>query len=137
MPPTKALNPLSPCPCGSQQALATCCLPYITRQRQPATAEALMRSRYSAHVLAAIDYLWDTWDSAQRSGSSPADILAWATSCEWRGLEILSTQAGTADDSEGIVTFIAHYQQQGIPHQHHEISRFKKLNKQWFYVSHC
>jgi len=136
MPPTNAVNPQSPCPCGSQQPLAGCCLPYITRQKPAPTAEALMRSRYTAHVLVAIDYLWITWDHQQRQHSTKDEIRNWAESCEWLGLQILSTTAGLEEDKEGIVTFIASYRQDGKTQQHHEISLFKKSENGWLYVSH-
>ena len=39
-----------PCPCGSGQSYTTCCGPWHAGVPAP-TAEALMRSRYSAYVL--------------------------------------------------------------------------------------
>lgn len=137
MPPANTVNPQSPCPCGTAKALADCCLPYIRRQKPAPTAEALMRSRYSAHVLAEVDYLWETWDDNQRRNSSRQEILDWASSCQWLGLSILSTQAGREGDSEGIVAFIASYSQRGKIQQHHEISLFRKQGEQWLYISHC
>lgn len=95
-----------------------------------------MRSRYVAHALLAIDYLWDTWIPEQRLRSSKDDIRAWAESCDWLGLQILSTQQGRADDNEGIVEFIALFRQQGQLHQHHEASQFKKALGKWLYVDH-
>ena len=136
MPLTNAVNPQSPCPCGSQRLLADCCLPFITRQQTAPTAEALMRSRYTAHVLLVIDYLWVTWDHQQRQYSTQDEIRKWAESCEWLRLEILSTSAGLSNDEEGIVTFIASYRQDGKTQQHHEISLFKKRDNRWLYVSH-
>ncbi len=95
-----------------------------------------MRSRYVAHALLAIDYLWDTWSPEQRLRSSKDDIRAWAESCDWLGLQILSTQQGRADDNEGIVEFIALFRQQGQLQQHHEVSQFKKVLGKWLYVDH-
>ena len=126
----------SPCPCGTQQPLKDCCWPYIAGIQSPITAEQLMRSRYSAHALLAIDYLWATWNEEQRSRSSQADIRAWAQSCEWLGLQILATQQGGAQDTTGIVEFIAIFRQQGEVHQHHEVSQFKKVAGKWLYVDH-
>lgn len=136
MPPTKAVNPQSPCPCGSQQPLACCCLPFITRQTHAPTAEALMRSRYTAHVVVAIDYLWDTWAPQERQHSTKDEIRNWAESCEWLGLQILATKAGQENDKEGIVTFVASYRQHGKTLQHHEISLFENTEQGWLYVSH-
>ena len=48
------------CPCGSGRAYTECCEPYITGTAKPPTAEALMRSRYSAYVEHAVDYIINT-----------------------------------------------------------------------------
>jgi SEC-C motif-containing protein len=142
MPPIPPpLNRNAPCPCGSQHQLQQCCLIFIEGTLPAPTAETLMRSRYTAHalstqVLSAIDYLWDTWSPEQRERSSKADIRHWAESCEWLGLEIRRTQAGSAIDEQGLVEFVAHFRQAGQNHQHHELSVFKKAEGKWLYVDH-
>jgi SEC-C motif-containing protein len=137
MPPKpRLLTADAPCPCGTQKTLTDCCLPFIEGICNPLTAEQLMRSRYSAHVLLAIDYLWVTWNAEQRMRSSKADIRAWAESCDWLGLQILATQQGGASDDTGIVEFNALFRQQGQLHQHHEVSQFKKVLGKWLYVDH-
>ncbi|GGY69069.1 hypothetical protein GCM10011613_11730 [Cellvibrio zantedeschiae] len=95
-----------------------------------------MRSRYTAHVLLEIDYLWNTWSPEQRIRSSKQEIQAWASSCEWLGLRILETKAGQPQDSEGLVSFVALFRQHGRIHEHHEISIFKKTLQNWYYVNH-
>lgn len=95
-----------------------------------------MRSRYVAHVLHAADYLWDTWSPEQRLRSSKADVLHWAQSCDWLGLQILATNKGLYDDQEGTVEFIALFRQQGQLHQHHEKSHFTRQLGRWMYVDH-
>lgn len=136
--PPKPLLPATDthCPCGTKKSLNECCLPFIQGTSSPTTAEQLMRSRYTAHTLLAIDHLWATWSPEQRLRSSKADILAWAESCDWLGLQIIATQQGGAGDDEGIVEFIALFRQQGQMHQHHEVSRFKKVLGKWLYVDH-
>jgi SEC-C motif-containing protein len=136
MPPAKNLNAQSACPCGSKNSLGDCCLPYIEGKSTAPTAEALMRSRYTAHVIFAIDYLWNTWSPEERIRSSKSDIEAWARSCEWLGLQILETKAGGVQDNQGLVTFIALFRQNGELQQHHEVSVFKKTFQNWLYVSH-
>ncbi len=136
MPPANTLSPESACPCGSQNALGTCCLAYIERKSLAPTAEALMRSRYSAHALMAIDYLWDTWSPQERIRSSKEDIAAWASSCEWLGLQILETKAGKEKDKHGLVSFIALFRQNGKLEQHHEISVFSRPQQAWLYIGH-
>jgi SEC-C motif-containing protein len=48
------------CPCGSGRPYTECCEPYILGKAKAPTAEALMRSRYSAYVEHAIDYIINT-----------------------------------------------------------------------------
>ena len=137
MPPKPPLTTANaPCPCGSTKTLNTCCLPFIEGTCHAVTAEQLMRSRYTAHALLAIDYLWATWSPEQRLRSSQADIRSWAESCDWLGLQILSTHQGGAEDESGTVEFIALFRQQGQLHQHHEMSEFKKVLGKWLYLDH-
>lgn len=136
MPPAKQFPMDSPCPCGSQVNLGDCCLPYIEGKYSAPTAEALMRSRYTAHVVLAIDYLWDTWTPEVRIHSSKEDIHRWASSCEWLGLRILETHAGKTEDSQGLVSFIALFREGSQLQEHHEASLFKKTRQGWLYVSH-
>ncbi|MDP6109524.1 MAG: YchJ family metal-binding protein, partial [Rhodospirillales bacterium] len=50
---------MSKCPCKSGLAYDDCCGPYIAGKAAP-TAEALMRSRYTAHVEDNHAYLIET-----------------------------------------------------------------------------
>jgi SEC-C motif-containing protein len=136
--PSKPLapNPQNNCPCGSGISLVNCCLPFINGERNPLTAEQLMRSRYTAHTLVAIDYLWATWAPLQRMRSSQADIRAWAEACEWLGLQIIATEDGGTGDNTALVEFIALYRHQGQLHQHHELARFSKVLGKWLYEDH-
>ena len=58
------------CPCGGMPRGATvadCCGPVVSGERQAATAEALMRSRYTAYVLGDGDHLFRTWHPRTRT----------------------------------------------------------------------
>ena len=120
------------CPCGNESYQA-CCEPYITGALPAPTAEALMRSRYSAYVKKAIDYLADTLHPNERSDFDRKAAREWAEHSEWLGLEIVKAKGG-AQDSMGEVEFIARYRQDGTEHTHHEVSRFKKVNGSWHYL---
>ena len=58
----------TPCPCGSGAPYADCCGRWHAGplHLQAPSAEALMRSRYSAFVLARPDYLLATWHPSTR-----------------------------------------------------------------------
>lgn len=135
--PDKPLStPNAPCPCGSHTLLKDCCLPFIEGKCNAPTAEALMRSRYTAHKLLAIDYLWKTWSPEQRIRSSKEEIHQWAASCDWLQLQILHTQKGKPGDTEGIVEFVALFRQGGQLQEHHEVSVFQCVMGNWLYVDH-
>lgn len=119
------------CPCGSGQAYAACCRIFIDNGVLPATAEQLMRSRYSAYVLAREDYLLRTWHGSTR----PANLgLLEAGPVKWLGLKILRCEAGGRGDREAIVEFVARYQVNGRAERLHEASRFLCEAGQWLYV---
>ena len=96
------------CPCGGA-SYGSCCRPLHRQERAAATAEQLMRSRYSAFALAEIEHLLRTQPSEQPVQAWRRSLQASCRQLRWRGLEIVATEAGGPDDLEGTVTFIAHY----------------------------
>jgi len=126
------MNETKNCPCGSGVEYADCCEPYITGAKNAPTAEALMRSRYSAYVKHAIDYIIGTCiegDSMSREG-----ITDWSEKSNWLGLKIISVKNGGTDDSKGIVVFEATYERKGLKNIHSEIAKFAKQEDRWFFV---
>lgn len=118
----------SQCPCGSHQLLENCCLPHIEHETAP-TAEALMRSRYTAYTLQNAEYLYQTTLFSERRFTSKSEILNWAEQNTWKKLEIL-------ESTEKTVTFKAYYfDVTGQPQIHHEKSTFKHVQGKWYYVS--
>lgn len=122
------------CPCGSGHAYLDCCLPFHRNERYPNTAEALMRSRYSAYEKKCIQYLVDTTHPQKRSSNLHASIESWSNRSTWLKLEVLKTQQGQPDDKIGKVEFKAHYISDGKPFIHHELSRFKRHQNRWYYL---
>jgi len=98
------------------------------------TAVALMRSRYTAYVRGAIDYLIETHDAATRGGVDRASITAWSRDTQWLGLEIVETVRGGEEDDDGIVEFVARGSSGGKPFEHRERSQFRRSDGHWFYV---
>ncbi|MDR3335405.1 MAG: YchJ family protein [Treponema sp.] len=127
---------MKPCPCGSGLAYTECCEPYITGVRTPLTAEALMRSRYSAYVEHAVDYIITTSVVNQEEAKGKIDVQQtrnWSEQSRWLGLKILSVIQGGPEDAQGTVEFEATYERNGFRDIHHERARFKKQNNRWFY----
>jgi SEC-C motif-containing protein len=122
------------CPCGSGRAYAECCEPYIKGIQKPPTAEALMRSRYSAYVEHAIDYIIGT--CVRLEGKQAVDVKQtrdWSEQSTWLGLKILSIEKGGTGDTKGMVEFEASYERNGLKDVHREKAHFKKEDGQWFY----
>ncbi len=119
------------CPCGSGAAFAACCRPYLRGEAEAPTAEALMRSRYTAYVRRDAGYLARTWHPDTR----PVDLGEGLDATEWRGLEILATTGGKDGDDAGSVTFVAHHATGVLSiGQHRETSRFVREGGVWLYV---
>ena len=125
---------MSLCPCGSQQSFEKCCKPYIQDKKPAPTAEALMRSRYTAYTLANIDYIVNTHDISTRQDIDVDAIRKWARDAEWLQLEILDVTNGLEGQAEGIVEFKASYKMNGEICVLHEISQFANKQGKWFYV---
>ncbi|WP_420822014.1 YchJ family protein [Streptomyces avicenniae] len=122
-------QPPTACPCGGPEAYAACCGRAHRGEAAAPTAEALMRSRYSAFVQGDAAYLLRTWHPDTR----PA-VLDLDGGTRWTGLEILAADDGTAFHATGTVTFRAHYRAAGRPGALHERSRFTRYDGAWVYV---
>ncbi len=121
------------CPCGSEKNYSDCCGPLIAGERTADTAEALLRSRYTAYARQEVDYIVDTTHPEKREADSRKTVEKWAKNTQWRLLQVLDVTAGGPDDNEGSVEFMADYMEKGKKRKHHEIAEFKKLDGQWFF----
>jgi SEC-C motif-containing protein len=120
---------LSACPCGSERACAECCGRYLDGREPAATAEALMRSRYTAYARGNESYLLSTWHASTR----PASLdLAEPPIPKWIGLKVLRHEQ--QDETHALVEFTARYKVNGRAYKLRETSRFVKENGRWFYV---
>ncbi|WP_432696277.1 YchJ family protein [Marinobacterium sp. YM272] len=128
------LTGASPCPCGSGKTFAQCCEPALNGTRPAPTAEALMRSRYCAFAIGAVEYLLQTIAPEKRQ-EGDAELLTEQTQVTtWTGLKILSTRNGTENDSLGEVSFEARFESgpsKGVLREH---SRFRRDAQRWVYV---
>lgn len=119
------------CPCGSGLQYSRCCGPYLTDRQLPATAEALMRSRYTAYVRRDEAYLQKTWHSSTRPSTACLDHTV---DVKWLGLKISGTHGGGHNDQSGQVEFVARYKIAGKAHRMRENSRFVREHGQWYYL---
>ncbi|NEB93365.1 YchJ family protein [Streptomyces bauhiniae] len=125
---SRTSSPAAPsdlCPCGLPGNYADCCGRFHSGAVAAPSAEALMRSRYSAFVVGDVDHLMRTWHPRTRPERLDLD-----PGMRWTGLEILETGGGSAFHSTGTVTFRASYRGGSL----HERSRFERVDGAWVYV---
>ncbi|GGK76421.1 YchJ family protein [Amphritea balenae] len=122
------------CPCGSNKPFSFCCEPAIEGHKPAKTAEALMRSRYTAFALGAVDYLINTTAEEHRNPEDAEVIDEQIKATTWTGLKIVATEAGSSSDNKGIVEFIARFETDEQIAELHERSNFRKENNHWYYV---
>ncbi len=124
-----------PCPCGSGLPFASCCGPYLQKTATPPTAEALMRSRYTAFVIRQFSYLQQTVPPKLRDTFDPDRLAEETASVVWLGLHIDRLSRGTRNDTSGEVEYSARYSDNGQPGVLREKSSFLKQNGTWYYVN--
>lgn len=122
------------CPCGSSKNYADCCEPFIKGTKKAPTAEALMRSRYTAFAIGELDHVEKTHLPATRKDLDMEGVKSWALNSQWQGLEILNTEKGQASDSSGKVEFKCKFIFNEAAQTHHELSTFEKVDGEWFFA---
>ena len=122
------MSALSLCPCGTGRAYGACCGPFHDGTPAP-TAQALMRSRYTAYVLGRSDHVFRTWHPRTR----PDDVTP-DPGLTWTGLEVLRTEAGGVDDTTGVVEFEASFRTAAGADALREVSRFERRGGRWVYL---
>ncbi len=124
------------CPCGSGLAVKDCCKPFIQGKSQVATAEQLLRARYTAFALGDIDYIIQTHHSKTVHEIKREEVQEWSASSEWLGLKIVQSEAGTVADTQGSIVFCANFRTRGEEkiQEHWEQSLFEKENGEWKFL---
>lgn len=125
---------MSTCYCGSGTAYSDCCEPVIGGVQTAVSAEQLMRARYSAYVVAQMDFVFETTHPDHREGYDHAGTKEWAETSEWLGLEIIGTKKGSQADNDGEVEFIARFNEKNELREHHENAQFIKSDGQWYFT---
>jgi SEC-C motif-containing protein len=118
----------SPCPCGLNQPYGQCCGRLHDGESTAATAELLMRSRFSAFAVADEAYLLRSWHPTTKPAHLRLD-----PDQRWTRLEIIGKTGGGLLHTEGTVEFQAHYTEAGHSGVLHENSRFVRDDGCWVY----
>ena len=114
------------CICSNDKDFTECCEPIITKKRAPKTAEELMRSRYSAYVLANSEYLIYSSAKENRYADDVALIEEFSNSVKWLKLDVLHVETEQ-------VEFKAYYRDNAGIQVLHEKSNFIIENSLWKY----
>ena len=125
------------CACGSEKSLSSCCLPIIEGKRKAATAEDLLRARYTSFTRGTpsdIDFIMQTHHTRTSGEIKRDEVEAWARGSEWLGLKILQKEAGEAGDQMGTIVFHARYNAEGKANDHYEQSHFEKEDGEWKFL---
>ncbi|QIS15269.1 hypothetical protein F5544_37205 [Nocardia arthritidis] len=117
------------CPCRRGERFDECCGPILAGERDAPTAEALMRSRYTAFAVGDAEYLKRSWHPRTRPRELTLD-----PGQRWLFLEIVRTERGGPFDDAGTVEFVAHYRSGGGRGELHETSRFVRVDGAWTYL---
>lgn len=122
----KAKVNADPCPCRSRRPFDECCGPVLAGAATPPTAEALMRSRFTAYARGDVDHVLRTWHPRTR----PADLVL-DDDLAWVALQIVSATDG---GPVGTVHFRASYRSPTGRGVLEETSRFERVDGEWRYV---
>jgi len=117
------------CPCGSGRAFSACCGPVLAGARQAATAEELMRARFTAHARGNLEFLHRTYRGTAGRPFVPAE----APKTQWTRLVVHSHAPGGSADV-ATVDFSAYGVEEGTEVALHEKAEFVRENGAWIYT---
>lgn len=117
------------CPCSSGDTLAECCGPVLGGTAAAATAERLMRSRFTAFARGDTAHLLRSWHPDTAPVSIDLDPRQ-----RWFRLDIGATSKGGLFDDTGTVEFAAHYRHPDGAGVLRERSTFVRLDGHWVYL---
>ncbi|MBF0560869.1 MAG: YchJ family protein [Alphaproteobacteria bacterium] len=125
---------MNPCPCGSGHDFDDCCGP-ILNGAPAATAEALMRARYSSYATNRTEpFISDTMAPEMREDFNPDEVEKFAKDVTWLGLTVRHVEGGGPEDQTGTVEYVARFRVRGGQQVHHELSSFRRDDGRWLYV---
>jgi SEC-C motif-containing protein len=107
-----------------------CCEPLLTGRRPAATAEELMRSRFTAHVANDYAYLHRTH---RPTANTPYVAEPELAPIQWTKLTVHAHEAGHQPDT-AYVDFSAFFTDEGGEHVIQEKSEFHRVGGRWLYT---
>lgn len=118
------------CYCCSGVAFAKCCEPLLEGNKKAESAEALMRSRFTAYCLGNYQYIHDTYASEQKKALTVDALAQSATGTDWFALD-----AQPLTNTDDYVEFSAYFVENNKVGVLHETSQFIRENGAWRYIT--
>lgn len=125
-----ALSPEQPCPCGRPAAFAACCGAILAGTKTAETAEDLMRSRFTAHVVRDYRYLHRTYRETARLPYVEEEI---EDPIPWTRL-VIHAHEPEVRPGVSIVEFSAFFSEKDAEHELRERSEFQRVDGAWIYT---
>lgn len=120
----------APCPCGTGNVFGVCCEPLLKQQRTAENAEALMRSRFTAHAVGDYRYLHRTYLPTSRE---PYVEETPGGDVRWTRLVVHAHEPGKKPGT-AFVDFTAYFDDHGREQPMHEKSEFVQINGEWLFA---
>ena len=93
-----------------------------------------MRARYTSYVKSKVAFILESSHPNLRKTLDEKATETWAKGSMWHGLQIVSTEKGTSQDTDGVVEFVCEYSDKEQMRTLHERAKFVKENDQWYYL---
>jgi SEC-C motif-containing protein len=122
-------KPGQPCPCGSGQLFEACCEPLLAGRQQAATAEQLMRARFTAHVAHDFKFIHDTH---RPSAGKPYVAEEGEPTMTWTRL-VVHAHETTPNPDKAYVDFSAYGTEEGVEKVLQEKAEFLRVDGTWLY----
>lgn len=119
-----------PCPCGGGGLFEICCEPVLTGARTAATAEELMRARFTAHVAHDFKFLHESY---QGTAGRPYQPDPAEPTTGWTKLVVHAHEPGTNADT-AYVDFSAYGIEKDQEVVLHEKAEFHRVGGRWLYT---
>ena len=119
-----------PCPCGSGLPFEQCCEPIHLGKKPAATAEQLMRARFTAHVAHNFKV---RHDSFRPTAGKPYVAEEGEPAVTWTRLEVHSHEVMADNPDKAYVDFSAYGLEDKVEKVLHEKAEFLRINGQWLY----
>ena len=130
LPKTPKPESAQPCPCGSGQPFGDCCGAILSGRRPAATAEQLMRARFTAHVVRDYLFLHRTY---RETANRPFEAEPVVAPTQWTRLVVHSHTPGRDPDT-AFVDFSAYGTEEGREQILQEKAEFVRQNGAWIYT---